>query len=1363
MAKSSVSKARQALVELLGSQAVDLIQKVGRLVLTTSRDARIQEPGVRGEIGIDAIASYARLSGEPLLASVLADQRSEFLRVMQPFNAPSGASSTLTLKKTSSGTGPMLDMAQWRMIFLDFKNPGKWRVQSFDASGLSETAIFDSQLEAVSEAERMGFSVRDDLALQRIQGGARFQRGIFANHLMRKVADLRLSSIEADRLIAQYDGAQAALESIAQAGAQAFIASSGEAIYLLCDRIEEGSEQAVFLHEIFHRYAKVFIDKDSVSALVKRMSSWKEEQVGSIQRMVYERAFQRAAAASGNDRLLFEEEILAYGVEEAVSLGVRPSAKALEGSPEKWLDAVSKTLSQALAAMSLGDRQSSLNHIAHHVQDAQQLVDLTYAFAQLESPERVGEIMQRMSPQEQVQLRAIMARCAQAPWYSQLQSAVQAHSQEKMPAQDWARWIRAQTKNGVKASEIEWSSVCDWLSLKNRSVTKSEVLQYLDSNGVKLQEIVLQGPAEFDEFKVVDLYGNVAGEYLNEDEARDAAKDWYDDDLGIQYSVEKSARPNPDSPRYTDYTVPGGAKNREILLTLPMSPAQLAWRDAISLSMWGKSFDSLSITQEGDEREAVIKANASAAYHSSHWDGVENVLAHIRVNDRETRSYTPDQALAIEKRILDSMGRDDITASDLGSGAPLAAMRKGVITQREAAQYSHFRNFDNGLKGGVEKILFVEEIQSDYAKDASRRGVARSAEGSSRIVAKGLLAPASIGVPDAPFIQSTSAWLSLALKRLVKLAVDEGYDKVAFISGEQSVKRFNLAKKVAHIEYRVSAQLDSTPVRRADLSQEAINKAREDQSVVTYDVRARNFDFEDVWKGDGVSLKEIEKRFGKSVCENIRLTADSQWEIAAEDDMQTGGEGLRTFYDKVVPTVLKDVFRRLGSGSMEEFRIEKSELKKLRDGRFFVEIDGERHVFSKEKSAAEYLRKFSQPEMVQPGFCVTPQMAQAAHFGLPQFSLELVQTVASYAEQGEQRPFSAADELEAQRQCAKIVAQYIGTDQWLKAPDGSDTKLSQAQWVLVRTPNFKRWFGDWETDPSNASLAVDGQTREPCVMYHGTQVAGFSEFEPHKSARGRTPAIFFTSSPDVARSYAGTDDEAEIFSVELDEDGYAIEQDTERGIYPVFLNIRNPHYDDFEGANWDGTRSGQWMVVQGSQDDDEEDEDFMDEPQDIIDSPSGRRYFSHDERHLADALASAHEGAKVMAAQDRYTTTNGVVQEAKRYLSDGAMIYDVVDEGKFGYGGEVSNVFAVFDARQVKSATLNVGTFNPKDSDIRYSLAPGLLPEFNESNTPNQKPYPGEPRTASAAQKRQFKAKSHPSDLHLEEEQGGVHHVRPVG
>ena len=63
----------------------------------------------------------------------------------------------------------------------------------------------------------------------------------------------------------------------------------------------------------------------------------------------------------------------------------------------------------------------------------------------------------------------------------------------------------------------------------------------------------------------------------------------------------------------------------------------------------------------------------------------------------------------------------------------------------------------------------------------------------------------------------------------------------------------------------------------------------------------------------------------------------------------------------------------------------------------------------------------------------------------------------------------------------------------MKAPNGEQTRLNERQWVQVRTPAFKEWFGDWENDSANASKVVD-ENEEPMVVYHGTS-EDFSMFK----------------------------------------------------------------------------------------------------------------------------------------------------------------------------------------------------------------------------------------------------------------------------
>lgn len=84
----------------------------------------------------------------------------------------------------------------------------------------------------------------------------------------------------------------------------------------------------------------------------------------------------------------------------------------------------------------------------------------------------------------------------------------------------------------------------------------------------------------------------------------------------------------------------------------------------------------------------------------------------------------------------------------------------------------------------------------------------------------------------------------------------------------------------------------------------------------------------------------------------------------------------------------------------------------------------------------------------------------------------------------DQRRYSRAPAADSSLEAVR--ARYAGTPQWMKAPNGQPTKLNERQWLQVRTPAFKAWFGDWESNPANASKVVD-ENGEPMVVYHGTK------------------------------------------------------------------------------------------------------------------------------------------------------------------------------------------------------------------------------------------------------------------------------------
>ena len=124
------------------------------------------------------------------------------------------------------------------------------------------------------------------------------------------------------------------------------------------------------------------------------------------------------------------------------------------------------------------------------------------------------------------------------------------------------------------------------------------------------------------------------------------------------------------------------------------------------------------------------------------------------------------------------------------------------------------------------------------------------------------------------------------------------------------------------------------------------------------------------------------------------------------------------------------------------------------------------------------------------------------------------------------------------------AAKEAGT--YMMAPNGEPTNLSEDQWVQVRTPEFKRWFGDWEHDSQNASKVLD-ENGEPLVVYHCTDYNGNVLRTTNNNGIGALH--FYTSNrngkPAESQNYYG------------------------RREIAAFLNLRNPKIINAQGSLYD--------------------------------------------------------------------------------------------------------------------------------------------------------------------------------------------------
>ena len=256
---------------------------------------------------------------------------------------------------------------------------------------------------------------------------------------------------------------------------------------------------------------------------------------------------------------------------------------------------------------------------------------------------------------------------------------------------------------------------------------------------------------------------------------------------------------------------------------------------------------------------------------------------------------------------------------------------------------------------------------------------------------------------------------------------------------------------------------------------------------------------------------------------------------------------------------------------------------------------------------------------------------------------------------------SRAEDAESASQMEAVRQQYQGTDGWMKAPNGKPTNLTEKQWLQVRTPNFKRWFGDWENDPDESSKVVD-ENGEPLVVYHGSS-KWFTVFNDGKTNKSNvnTPdgTIFANDNKSIASSFENYYGR-KVKDVILDKDSplhkrYDWGVYREGGVYSLFMNLRNPKVVDYNGRQWN-----------------------------------------------ADGMNINDEVAKAM--QEGY---------------DGFVAQNIIDVGFSDIIPPASNDYIAFNNTAVKSATDNTGAFDPHNPSILFQsgIVNMLFQEVSEAGT----------------------------------------------
>jgi hypothetical protein len=219
----------------------------------------------------------------------------------------------------------------------------------------------------------------------------------------------------------------------------------------------------------------------------------------------------------------------------------------------------------------------------------------------------------------------------------------------------------------------------------------------------------------------------------------------------------------------------------------------------------------------------------------------------------------------------------------------------------------------------------------------------------------------SLSPPDAPFKGNT--WAELAMKRALRFAAEEGYDVLTWTTGDQQNDRYDLAEYVERIKYNPHTQrLEAIPlvgngideyvtpeeleryVGRTiadDLLAQAEDTQNQWQVASARSVDVTNWDVRNhlEWVDEHMELYRDDPASGFVIIDpngeivrdpydplSILFAEDTdeaelmKWRYLADfdslptvegDNMRVGGEGMRTFYDKVLVNVTNRAVKKL--------------------------------------------------------------------------------------------------------------------------------------------------------------------------------------------------------------------------------------------------------------------------------------------------------------------------------------------------------------------------------------------------------------------------------------------------------------------
>ena len=461
------------------------------------------------------------------------------------------------------------------------------------------------------------------------------------------------------------------------------------------------------------------------------------------------------------------------------------------------------------------------------------------------------------------------------PFFSAVAKTVDALPQEKgSGAQMRAMIAKGQ---GVKPDEMAWIGLDDFLKGK-KSVTKQEIKDYVEVNQVRIEEVIKGRPASADDYPIIEkdgyfrIYNKQGGMESREYLSRAEARQHLETEI---LPFDRGTDPTKFGGPKT--TLQGGENYREVLFRLPkikgqeLSVSELERLDELANKRVADSLDGLTDAERYEYLTLAGRRENKGQFGQGHFSDT-NVLAHVRLNDRT--GPNGEKILFVEEIQSDwhQMGRKKGYQGDIDYDA-LRAKQQEVFEEKSAI----------GTDVTAQGYDATQAQQSRYmALDNEYNAIQKQLDGNAN------------AVPDAPMKKS---WHEMSFRRIARMAAEEGYDSVAWTPGQIQADRYDLSKQVKEIQVRNAPDGDGKVIQINGLDGNPVYTSK-------YDADGKLFS-----KGEfeGKHLSDV---VGKEMANKIQgVNAPT---LLQGDDLAIGGEGMKGFYDKMVKNYAQKWGKKFG-------------------------------------------------------------------------------------------------------------------------------------------------------------------------------------------------------------------------------------------------------------------------------------------------------------------------------------------------------------------------------------------------------------------------------------------------------------------